>query len=59
MAEGQRTITATELEHMSPQERADAVRSGRVTSWDDVTDAFKAEVLATASELGERRRRRA
>jgi hypothetical protein len=59
MPEAQRTITAAELEQMSPHERADAVRAGRVTSWDDVTDAFKAEVLATASELGERRRRRA
>jgi hypothetical protein len=41
---------------MSPQERADAVHAGRVASWDGVSDEFKAEILATASELGERRR---
>jgi hypothetical protein len=41
---------------MSPQERADAAHAGRVASWDGVSDEFKAEILATASELGERRR---
>jgi hypothetical protein len=56
MAEARRIITASELEQMSPQERADAVHAGRVASWDGVSDAFKAEILATASELGERRR---
>ena len=56
MAEAQRIITASELEQMSPQDRADAVHAGRVASWDGVSDEFKAEILATASELGERRR---
>ncbi len=42
---------------MTPQGRADAVKTGRARSWDDVPEHFKSEVLATASELGEQRRR--
>jgi hypothetical protein len=45
------------MEKMTPQQRADAVEAARAKSWDDVPERFKAEVLATASELGEQRRR--
>jgi hypothetical protein len=56
MAQVRRFISAAEMDKMSPQQRADAVEAGRATSWDDVSEAFKAEVLATASELGAQRR---
>ncbi|MEK7426327.1 MAG: hypothetical protein AAB131_21090 [Actinomycetota bacterium] len=58
MAQVRRTITAAEMDKLSPQERADAIEAGRARSWDDVGDVFKADVLATASELGAQRRAR-
>ena len=56
MARVRRIITAAEMDKMSPQERADVVEAGRAATWDDVSDAFRAEVLAAASELGAQRR---
>jgi len=56
MAQVRRIITAAEMDKLSPQERADAVEAGRARSWDDVSDAFRADVLATANELGAQRR---
>jgi hypothetical protein len=53
-----RIITPAEMDKMTPQERADAVTAGTVTNWDEVPEPFRSVVLATASELGERRRRR-
>jgi acyl-CoA reductase-like NAD-dependent aldehyde dehydrogenase len=57
MGHRQKLITAADMEKMTPQQRADAVESARAKSWDDVPERFRAEVLATASELGEQRRR--
>ena len=50
-------ITAADMDRMTPQERADAVDAGTIRSWDDVPEPFRSEVLATAQELSERRRR--
>jgi hypothetical protein len=57
MAPRQKMIAAADMENMTPQQRADAVESTRAKSWDDAPERFKEEVLATASELGEQRRR--
>ena len=53
------TITATEMDKMSPQERADAVDAATTRSWDDVPEPFRSEVLETARVLGQHRRQRA
>jgi hypothetical protein len=50
-------ITAAEMDRMTPQERADAVDASIMRSWDDVSPAFRAEIMATAKMLGEQRRR--
>jgi hypothetical protein len=52
-------ITADEMDKMTPQERADAVDSAMVRSWDDVPEPFRSEVLATARTLGQQRRKSA
>ncbi len=52
-------ITADEMDKMTPQERADAVDSAMVRSWDDVPEPFRSEVLATAKTLGQQRRKSA
>lgn len=57
MATPRRLITAAEMDKMTPQGRADAVEAGRAKTWDDVPEPFRSEVLATAKELGEQRRR--
>ena len=44
------------MDKMTPQERADAVTAGTVTSWDDVPEPFRTEVLAEATRLGQRHR---
>ena len=49
-------ITADEIDKMTPQERADAVDSAMVRSWDDVPEPFRSGVLATARTLGQQRR---
>ena len=53
MAIPRKLITAAEMDTMTPQERADAVDSATIRSWDDVPEPFRSEVLATAKELGE------
>ncbi len=58
MATPRKIITAAEMDKMTPQERADAVDSATIRSWDDVPEPFRSEVLATAKELGERLRNR-
>ncbi len=55
----ERIITATDMDKMTPQERADAVDAATVRSWDDVPEPFRTEVLATAKMLGQQRRQRA
>lgn len=52
-------ITAGEMDKMTPQERADAIDSAMVRSWDEVPEPFRSEVLATASALGQQRRKSA
>ena len=56
MATPRKIITAAEMDKMTPQQRADAVDSATIRSWDDVPEPFRSEVLATAKELGERLR---
>jgi hypothetical protein len=51
-------IGAAEMDAMSPQARADAVNAGQITSWDDVPEPFRSDVLAMAKQLGESRRAR-
>ena len=48
-----KVITATDMDAMTPQERADA---GTVRNWDDVDPDFREEILATARQLGTQRR---
>ena len=57
MAERRRLITAADMDRMSPQERADAIDASLVPDWDDVPEPCRAEVLATARDLGSRLRR--
>ena len=57
MATPRKPITAAEMDKMTPQARADAVEAGRAKTWDDVPEPFRSEVLSTAKELGEQRRR--
>lgn len=57
MATPRKLITAAEMDEMTPQARADAVEAGRAKTWADVPEPFASEVLATAAELGEQRRR--
>jgi len=52
-----KVITAAEMARMTPQERADAVDAGTCRSWDDVSEPFRTQVLATAREFAERLRR--
>jgi hypothetical protein len=59
MAEPDRIVTAADLEKMSPQERADVVGAAVVTDWSEVPESFRAQVNATARQLGEQRRSRA
>jgi hypothetical protein len=49
-------VTAAEMDKMTPQQRADAVGNATVTSWERVPEQFRAEVMATAAELGAQRR---
>jgi len=58
MAAPPKIINAAEMDKMTPQQRADAVDSATIRSWDDVPEQFRSEVLATAKELGERLRSR-
>ncbi len=52
-----KVITAAEMARMTPQERADVVDAGICRSWDDVSEPFRTQVLATARELADRLRR--
>ena len=53
-----RIVTATEMDKMTPEQRADVVDIAMVQSCDDVPEPFKSRVLAIASELGASRRQR-
>jgi hypothetical protein len=59
MAKPVKIITAAEMDRMTPQERADAVDASIIRDLNDVSESFRAEILATAKMLGEQRRARA
>jgi hypothetical protein len=44
-------ITAEDLDRMTPDQRAEAVRSSIVTDWDQVSPEARARVEATAATL--------
>jgi hypothetical protein len=52
-------ITAAEMDRMTPQERADAVDASIIRDLNDVSESFRAEIMATAKMLAEQRRVRA
>ena len=56
MAEHDRIVTATQMDAMTPQQRADAVDAGVVYEWSDVDIAFRARVENRARELARRLR---
>ena len=51
MSRDRRIITAAEMDRMSPQERADAVRASVVANLDELDPAFRARVERRAREL--------
>ncbi len=51
MAEHGKVITASEMDKMTPQERADAVDASVRRSWDDVDPDFRDRALAEARKL--------
>ena len=59
MGDKRKIITAAEMDRMTPQERADAVDASIIRDLNEVSDSFRAEIMATAKMLGEQRRARA
>ena len=53
MSNERKIITAAEMDKMTPQERADAVRASVVTSLDDLDPAFRERVERRARELAQ------
>lgn len=51
MAEPLEIITASEMDKMTPQQRADAVDASILHSWDEVDPAFRRRVEQRAAEL--------
>lgn len=51
MAEPGEVITASEMDKMSPQERADAVDASVRRNWDEVDPGFRDRALAEARRL--------
>jgi hypothetical protein len=54
-----RVISISELERMSPAERAAAIDASIVRDWSAVRPEFRAEIDATARRLGDEHRSRA
>ena len=48
-------ITAEDMDAMTPNERAEVVRQGIATSWDEVPADFREKVQATARRLSAER----
>jgi hypothetical protein len=44
-------VTAADMDKMTPQERADVVDASIVRSWDDVTLAFREQILRRAQQV--------
>ena len=53
MAEDDRTLTAAELDQMSPDQRAAALRDRLVTDLDELPATFRQRVEETARRLAE------
>ena len=53
MANSSRVVSVAEMEMMSPDERADAVRSRVVTDLDELPETFRNSVLLRANALEE------
>ena len=51
MAEHGKVITASEMDQMTPQERADAVDAAIRRDWDEVDPDFRDRALAEARKL--------
>lgn len=51
-------VTVQDMDRMTPAERADAVAAATVTSWDEVPEPLRSQVLAQAVEFGRQRRSR-
>lgn len=51
MAEHGKVITASEMDKMTPQERADAVDAAIRRDWDEVDPDFRDRALAEARKL--------
>jgi hypothetical protein len=55
MGTPRRIITASEMDGMTPQQRADVIDASVVRSWDEVDPEFRAQALATARWLDAQR----
>ena len=53
MAEDDRALTAAELDQMSPDQRADALRDRLLTDLDELPVTFRQRVEETARRLAE------
>lgn len=51
MGEGRRTLSASEMDTMSAQQRADAVDAGIARDWSDVDPEFRQAVEARARQF--------
>jgi hypothetical protein len=49
--QGRKFVSAADMDHMSPQERADAVDASICTSWDEVPEPFRSEVLTELQKM--------
>jgi hypothetical protein len=58
MADARKPLTAAELDVLSPDQRAAAVRDGLVTDLDDVPDEFRRRVINTGRRLADELRTR-
>jgi len=56
VAEEGKVITSSEMDKMTPQERADAVDAAVRRNWDEVDPDFRDRALAEARELNARLR---
>ncbi len=54
LVEERKFISAADMDRMTPNERADAVKAATCHTWDDVPEPFRSKVLARAEELAKR-----
>ena len=53
MREHEKTLSASDMDSMSPQDRADAVARGIARSWDDVEPDLRQSIEEKARQLAE------